>query len=84
MEQPYSDIDRQESEFEIKYKRLLSGVGHGKIGADNAHVMLMLDYAKLKNNPDASRVPDCERAPQEIRYDQKYQPQFLGEDSKAK
>ncbi|MEM4239872.1 MAG: hypothetical protein QXM31_00290 [Candidatus Woesearchaeota archaeon] len=57
MEQPYSDIERQELEFERKYKTLLSDVGHGLICADKAHVMLMLDYAKLKNNPQASR--DC-------------------------
>lgn len=57
MEQPYSDLERQEWEFESKYKKLLSDVGHGEIGANKAHVMLMLDYAKLKTNPNAS--PEC-------------------------
>ncbi|MEM2916680.1 MAG: hypothetical protein QXT19_04995 [Candidatus Woesearchaeota archaeon] len=57
MEQPYSDIERQELEFERKYKTLLSDVGHGRICAEKAYVMLILDYEKLKKNPNASR--DC-------------------------
>ncbi|MEM4246699.1 MAG: hypothetical protein QXR48_03995 [Candidatus Woesearchaeota archaeon] len=64
MEPKYSDIERKEWEFERKYKALLAGVGKGRISADKAHVMLMLDYAKLKKNPNASR--DCVYAGREF------------------
>lgn len=57
MEQPYSDIENQEIEFERKYRKVLSEVGQKRIGADQAHVMLMKDYAALRNNPDSSS--DC-------------------------
>jgi len=48
-------LEEQEHAFEQKYRELLKRVGQGKIGADEAYVMLVKEYSSLKNNPNASR-----------------------------